>query len=238
MLLSRRKQKAPFSLLLPFPVLCVYSFFDVLIYPPLPLSHGFRTHPHSPLWPPYPRPSSLDGPTRPVPCTAPSHSIPRGPGRLGHARCLLQAHGLSLSPPTAPVAGSVGRGTPNDSRESADGVLPALSPGCLLQEKGDRGRPLGSPDKTPETLRAPVCYSLSQPQPLLPGLPGPLGQKIPGQAEAICLENKPRAEPPQDGPEGFGLIPKLRAPTKPHQSGGVGGGGWISGCCFRAACLF
>lgn len=57
-------------------------------------------------------------------------------------------------------------------------------------------------------------------QVLLPGLHWPLCQKIPGQAKAICLENKPYAEPPQDGPRRFGLIPKLRAQTKPHKSGG------------------
>ena len=74
-------------------------------------------------------------------------------------------------------------------------------------------------------------YCLSPPQTLLPGLPWPLCQKIPGQAEAICLENKPCAEPPQDGPKGFGLIQKLRAGSRPRQSGG------ISGCCLKAASL-
>lgn len=95
----------------------------------------------------------------------------------------------------------------NNSQESADRV-PGSS---LTQPPAPReGESRPSPsfsfcDKMPEDSQGPPCvprdgsYSLSPPQTLLPELPWPLCQKIPGQAEA----NQPCAKPPQEGPKGF-----------------------------------
>nr|XP_012616357.1 uncharacterized protein LOC105869208 [Microcebus murinus] len=163
-------------------------------------------------------------------------AISTAPRRLSPAHCLPLAETLSL--PTTRSCCSVLGGLEAKPPERVCRPVPLPAPGtgagkrgrseaaCLPRSSGrchrDPSAPLSFHRMDAATSPCPSLLSL--------GCAGPIARKIPGHSKAICLENKPGAEPPRDGPEDFGLIPKLPARPKSHKSGG-------DSCCFKRPVL-